>query len=190
MSARQMRERLDVLELRYDTDANRYSWQTLRQTWADAAPSEKTNVFSKVGIGARDVGFTMRHRGDIGPGRMILWKRSGGSEYCFVSAAIPKDRNYDSVHAARVQLSDCLAEANHEPQGARFPAILAEKYVGHEQLDPLALNVTTYVLVCPKEITLKRGSIVEVDGTPYHVMLGHFLDAYKNEYEIQRTEDL
>lgn len=190
MNALGMQDRLDVLELRFYAEERRYRYDVLRKTWAAPALSEKTNVFSKVGTGARDVVFTMRHSEDIAPGRILRWRRGDLTEYCFVTAVTPLDRNYDSVHAARVQLCDCLAEANHDPQGARFPAILTEKYVGHEQLDPLALNVTTYVLVCQKEITLKRGSIVEVDGTPYHVLLGHFLDAYKNEYEIQRTEDL
>lgn len=190
MNARQMQAHVDVMTLSFDADSRRYQWLTLRKTWAQAQLSEKTNVFSRVGIGARDIVFTMRHRGDLVPGRMIRWRLGAYAEYCMITAATSKDRNYDSVHAARVKLRDCLAEANHTPQGARFPAVLTEKYVGHEQLDPLAINITTYVLVCPKEITLKRGSIVEVDGAPYQVLLGHYLDEYKHEYEIQRTEDL
>lgn len=190
MNARAMREQLDVLQLTKDEAANRYDYTVARRTYAQAAVSEKTNVFSRVGIGARDVVFTMRHSPDLQPGRLLLWQHPVGCEYCYVSAVTPKDRHFDTVHAARVQLAACTAEANHTPRGAEFQAVLTEKYVGHEQLDPLAINVTTYVLVCPPEVKLKRGSIVEVNGAPYVVLLGHYLDVYKTEYEIQRTEDL
>ena len=42
----------------------------------------------------------------------------------------------------------------------------------------------------PKAVELKRGSIVEAGGEPYHVLLGHYLDAFKNEYEIVRVIEL
>lgn len=53
-----------------------------------------------------------------------------------------------------------------------FPAVLTEKYLKHEQLEPYAINLITYVLVTPPSVELKRGGLVQVDGTAYEVQLG------------------
>ena len=185
-----LRERLRVLELRHDAEANAWRWETAWNTRASAALSEKRNLFSGVGVGARDVAFTLRRRDELTPHNAILWYGRGGWEHCFITAISPIDRLYDAVRCARVEILDCLAEANHAPTGARFPGVLTEKYVSHDSPDLHDINTTCHVLVTPKQIEMKRGSIVEVGGEPYHVMLGHYLDGFKNEYEIVREVDL
>ena len=185
-----LRERLQVLELRHDAEANAWCWVKARSTRASAVLSEKKNLFSSVGVGARDVTFTVRCRDGLTLENAISWHGRGGWEHCFITAITPIDRLHDAVRCARVSVADCLAEANHVPTGPRFPGILTEKYVSHDSPDLHDINTTCYVLITPKVIDLKRGSIVEIGGVPYHVLLGHYLDEYKNEYEIVREADL
>lgn len=185
-----LRERLRVLELRHDAEANVYRWETAWETRASAALSEKRNIFSSAGVGARDVTFTLRRRDGLTLHNAIAWHSRGGWEHCFITAITPVNRLYDAVRCARVELADCLAEANYTPTGPRFPGILTEKYVSHASPDLHDTNITCYVLVTPKEIELTKGSIVEIGGVPWHVLLGHYLDGFKNEFEIVREADL
>lgn len=184
MDAGSMRDGITVLEL--TQTAGGYAWEPVRADRAKADLPGKTNIFSKNGLGARTVVLTMRHDPGLTLHNAIEWRQN----HLFLTSITPIDRMYDEVGCALVKSVECQAEVNHTPPGATFPAALTEKYVSHDQLDPLAINTTIYVLVVPKAVTLKRGSLVEVDGVPYEVLLGHFLDEYKNEYEILRVEDL
>lgn len=185
-----LRERLRVLELRYDAEANAYRWESAWQTRGRAGLSEKRNLFSSAGVGARDVTFTLRRRDALTLHHAIAWHGRGGWEHCFITAITPINRLYDAVRCARVKVVDCAAEANHAPAGPRFPGILTEKYVSHDSPDLHDINTVCYVLVTPKAVELKFGSIVEVGGVPWHVRLGHCLDEFKNEFEIVREVDL
>lgn len=190
IDAGSLQERLRVLALRHDAEADAYRWETAWETRAAAALSEKRNLFSSVGVGARDVTFTVRRRSELTLHHAIAWHGRGGWEHCFISAITPIDRLYDTVRCARVAVTDCRAEANHVPAGPRFPGIITEKFTAYDSPDLHDINTTCYVLVTPKAVELKRGSIVEAGGEPYHVLLGHYLDAFKNEYEIAREIDL
>lgn len=185
-----LRERLRVLTLRHDAEANAYRWETAWETRASAALSEKRNLFSSVGVGARDVSFTMRRRDELTLHNAVAWYSRGDWEHCFITAITPVNRLYDAVRCARVEVADCLAGANHDPTGPRFPGILTEKYVSHDSPDLHDVNITCYVLVTPKAVELTNGSIALVGGVPYHVLLGHYLDGFKNEFEIVREDDL
>lgn len=185
-----LRERLRVLALRHDAEANAYRWETAWPTRASAVLSEKRNLFSSAGVGARDVTFTLRRRDELTLRHAVAWYARGGWEHCFITAITPVNRLYDAVRCARVSVADCLAEANHTPTGPRFPGILTEKYVSHDSPDLHDINTTCYVLVTPKAVELAKGSIALVGGVPYHVLLGHYLDGFKNEFEIVREVDL
>ena len=54
----------------------------------------------------------------------------------------------------------------------------------------MSANELGLVLVTPKPITLRPGSLVEVRGAAWEVLVAHELDRYKNEYEIGRRVDL
>ena len=99
-------------------------------------------------------------------------------------------RGHLLISGALVRISQCMADVHKGKPGMTFPAILTEKYVAHERLDPYAVNILTYVLVTPPEIELQRGGLVQVDGTNYEVQLAHVLDPSKIEYEIVRKADL
>ena len=78
---------------------------------------------------------------------------------------------------------------DQDPAGVRFPGVLTEKYVGHDQPDLHSEVTTDFVLVVPKIIQLEPGSVVLAGEKHYRVRIPHLLDAYKNEYEIRRVED-
>ena len=72
-----------------------------------------------------------------------------------------------------------------------FPGILTEKYRGNEAEEVYRVTTLRRVLVTPKVIQLRPGDLVEREGeTPYIIRQALDLDAWKNEYEIERQEDV
>lgn len=182
-----MRERLNVLELVYDKDADAYRWREKRRVWAGVEQDDRNNLFSSVGIGVRGVTFTIR----CDPALDLHNAYSWNGRHCFLTRIRPDTptRGFWMVSAAPVTVRSCRKDADRTPAGSTFPAVLTEKYVGHEQPDLHAETVTDYVLVTPKEIELAPGSWVAVDGAYYRVLVPHVLDEFKNEFEIRRKED-
>ena len=159
---------LEVLELR-ETSAGVWEWVAVRRAWGQVEQTARTNLFCKVGVGARDTAI---------------------GRHLFLTGITKRDRMHLDVAAALVELTDCRADADEREDGAGFPGVLTEKYAKWDQPEPYSVNQLTYVLVTPKGITLQRGGLVAVAGINYEVQAAHTLDPYKNEYEIVRTEDL
>lgn len=158
-----------------------WGWETVRRTWARAELMKKTNVYSVHGIGAAGVTFTIR-RQPLGLDSALRWQ----GQHCLITAIRPLGRLYLTVEAALVVLSRC-----RDPRtGESFPAVMTEEYVGHRQLEPMAVNIHRRVLVTPKAVRLTPGPLVEVDGTLWPVTTPHELDPHKNEYTLERTVDL
>lgn len=178
-----LRERVSVLKLE-ETEPG-YVWQVERRVWANVQPDDRTNLFSKAGTGAPGVKIVIR-RQPIKPGIMLLWR----GQYVYVSDVQPMGRGHLLASGALVRLSQCMADVHKGQPGRTFPAVLTEKYLRHEQIDPYSVNILTYVLVTPPEVKLQRGGLVQVDGTNYEVQLAHVLDPSKIEYEIVRKADL
>lgn len=175
---------LEVLELR-QTSEGTWEWVPIRRAWAQVEQTAKTNLFSKVGVGARDAAVVIR-RQSLTLHQALRWK----GQHLFLTSITKRDRMYLDVQTALVDPVLCRANTDEEEPGATFPGILTEKYAKWEQPEPYSINRLTYVLVAPKVIQLQRGGLVAVDGVNYEVQLAHTLDPYKNEYEIVRTEDL
>ncbi len=176
-------DRVDVLELVKTTSENgtAYTWETARHTWARAELMTKANVYSVHGLGAAGVTFTLRRQGlDLDS---ALWWRG---QHCLITAIRPLGRLYLTVEAALVVLSRC----RNLKTGETFPAVMTEKYVGHQQLEPMAINTHRRVLVTPKAVKLVPGPTVEVDGVIWPITTPYELDPHKNEYELERTVDL
>ena len=178
-----LRERVSVLKL--EQTERGYIWQVDHRVWANVQPDSGTNLFSKAGTGAPGVTMVLRLR-EIQKGAMLLWR----GQYVYVTDVQPMGRGHLQLRGAVVTVSQCAANVHKDSTGIQFPAVLTEKYVRHEQLDPYAVNVLTYVLVTPPEIKLTRGGLVTVDGENYEVLLAHVLDTSKVEYEIMRKKDL
>lgn len=181
-----MRDRIAILETIFESENNRYTYAVSRHRWAEADQTEKTTIFSKVGIGARGVTFRMRYDPNLTLHNAILWN----GKHCFLTSILPDGRLHMIVQAALVEPTLCRASVDETEPGAWFTGFLTEKYMRYEQGAPLALNEITYVLVTPKQVELQRGSLVEIAGCDYNVDLAHILDPYKNEYECRRVEDL
>ena len=108
----------------------------------------------------------------------------------FLTAILPHDHpGYLTVKAALCSPIVCQKDMDQDPAGFRFPGVLTEKYVGHDQPDLHSEVTTDYVMVVPKIIQLAPGSVVLAGEKHYRVRIPHLLDAYKNEYEIRRVED-
>ena len=175
---------LEVLELR-ETSAGVWEWVTIRRAWGQVEQTAKTNLFSKVGVGARDAAIVLRTQ-LLTLHNALGWR----GQHLFLTAVTHRDRNHLDVAAALVELVECRADADERGDGTRFPGVLTEKYAKWDQPEPYSVNQLTYVLVTPKGIVLQRGGLVAAAGINYEVQVAHTLDPYKNEYEIVRTEDL
>lgn len=174
---------IQVLELRRDGDV--YAWEKARRTWAAAEQDTRSNLFSSVGVGARGVTFTIRKSWTLTLHNAFLWR----GRFCFLTSIVDGNPGFQVVRAALCEPSECQKDADRDPAGCQFPGILTEKYVGHEQLDPHAEVTGDFVLVTPKEVSLKPGSWITVGGAYFLVRAPHELDPFKNEYEIRRKED-
>lgn len=166
-----------------ETEPGRWQWVPSRKAWAQVEQTARTNLFSRVGVGARDAAVVLR-RQPLTLHQALSLK----GKHLFLTAITDRGRMHLDVKAALVDLVECQADPVED--GPHFPGVLTEKYIKHEQLEPLAVNTTAFVLVTPKVIDLEEGRLVEVAGVPYEVQTAHRLDRYKNEFEIVRKGDL
>jgi len=189
------RDSIEILALQ-ETEGG-VQWGVSAATWAHVEPLERTNLFSKAGLGARSVRFTMRRR-PLTLHQAIRWQ----GRHCFLTDIAPtEDRLRLVVTAALIEPVQCFVErtettfdALNRPNETHvsaytFPACLTEKYVRAEQAEPMTVHETVYVLVTPKIVSLSPGELVTVGAGAYTVTACHVLDLYKNEYEIVRKED-
>lgn len=178
-------ERLEVLELRNaaqaDAPAPAWEWETARRTWAAYELAARPSVYSVHGLGAAGVQFILRRQG-LSLDSALQWR----GQHCLITAIRPLGRLYLTVDAALVVLSQC----RNPRTGETFPAVMTERYVGHQQMEPMAVNKYQRVLVTPKAVRLAPGPLVEVDGVPWPITTPYELDPHKNEYAIERTVDL
>lgn len=200
IDAGKLDQRLEVLELR-ETEPGIWAWETVRKTWAQAVLSGKTNLFSKVGIGARDVQVTLR-RQTLSLYNAFRWRE----HHLFLTAILLQGRGHLEVSAALVEPVKCVAQPWHNEKGegnrakrvndppVTFPGVLTEKYIRYQPEDGYAKAAGAYVLVTPKVIQLREGSLVTVQEGPaaavYNVQVCHVLDGFKNEYEISFSRDI
>lgn len=181
-----LEERLEVLELvrteKAEEDAaSYYTWEAVRRTWGNVALTERKNVYSVHGIGSPGVEIILR-RQPIGLDSALRWR----GQHCLITGIRPRGRLYLTVQAALVELSAC-----EDPRdGTRFPAVMTERYLGHEQQEPMAIDLHRRVLVTPKAVKLSPGPLVLVEGVEWPIITPYELDPHKNEYEIQRRVEL
>lgn len=191
---------LDVLELR-ETAEGVWEWVALRRAWAQVEQTAKTNLFSKVGVGARDAAIVIR-RQSLSLHQALRWK----GQHLFLTSVTERDRNHLDAQAALVTVAACSARryttgmgqgnrpVKQELPSQTFPGVLTEKYVRYEQEDTYAKARRCLVLVTPKAVTLKEGDLVTVKEGPaaavYNVQACHVLDEFKNEYEILFSRDV
>lgn len=176
-SANELRERVEVLELQHSVEG--WEWAAIGRRYAGVELTGKSNLFSAVGIGARDAAVLLRD-GPLTLNQALRWR----GRHLFLTQITRGVRGWMDVGAAVVDVAPCRSG-----EVGKFPGVLTEKYLGHRQEEPMALNTLTCVLVTPKAVELAPGALVEVDGTPWPILLAHTLDPHKNEYEIARIAE-
>lgn len=191
---------LEVLELK-ETSAGVWEWVTIRRAWGQVEQTNRSNLFSKVGVGARDAAIVLRTQ-PLTLHNALRWK----GQHLFLTSITHRDRNHLDVAAALVEPVTCTAQGyttkmgeGNRPQKVEtdpvtFPGVLTEKYVKYEQEDTFAKSRRGLVLVTAKPIRLREGDLVTVQAGPaaavYNVQACHVLDAYKNEYEMEFSRDV
>lgn len=199
-SASALRERLEVLELAAVEGG--WNWAPARETWAGVEVSDKSNLFSKVGVGARDATLVLRKQ-PITLHNAVRWR----GEHLFLTSIVEGRPGWLDVRAARVEMTRCRAASVRNGMGVGnrpvrnvrdmgdFPGVLTEKYMGYRLGETHAETERTLVLVTPKPVSLEAGDLVTLldgpmAGEVWNITAAHRLDLYKNEYEINRKEDV
>ena len=193
-------QRLELLELK-ETAENTWEWVSAGRLWAAVTLDGGRNLFSTVGIGARNAKLVLRRR-PLTLHQALRWK----GQHLYLTSVTERDRTHLDAQAALVTVAACSAQryATGMGQGNRpvkqelppqtFPSVLTEKYVRYEQEDTYAKARRCLVLVTPKTVTLKEGDLVTVKEGPaaavYNVQACHVLDEFKNEYEILFSRDV
>lgn len=188
--------RLEVLELR-ETAENIFEWAEVRKTWAQVTRDAKRNLFSSVGIGARNAEIVVRGQA-LTLHNALRWR----GQHFFLTAITPRGRGHLDVSAALVELTACVGRPMTAGKGkgnrpcllegepVRFPGVLTEKYMGYDKEKTYAVSRADLVLVTPKEVRLEAGDLVDAQGETYNVRVAHSLDPWKNEYEINLRKDV
>ena len=202
IDAGDLSERLELLELK-ETQPDTWEWVSSGRLWAQIAVDGGKNLFSSVGIGARNAKLMLRTR-PLTLHQALRWR----GQHLFLTSITKQDRMHLAVSAALVETVACKAQRsrsavdpdrNNRPVSTQlpelsFPGVLTEKYVRYESADTYASAKTLLVLVTPKAVDLLEGDLVTVtEGAAkatYNVQARHTLDAFKNEYEILWSRDV
>lgn len=200
IDAGSLNERLELLELK-ETGPGTWEWVSVLRLWGQVEADGGRNLFSSVGIGARNAKLVVRTR-PLTLHQALRWR----GQHLFLTSITKLDRMHLSVQAAMVEPVSCLATRTEDTVGeagrpvtgetmrVTFPGIITERYVRYEREETHGENDASYVLVTPKGIALKAGDLVKVQEGPvksvYHVTVCHVLDRYKNEYEIAWRGDV
>ena len=200
LDAGSLDERLELLELQ-ETAPNTWEWVVVSRLWGQVTVDGGTNLFSRVGIGARNAKLTIRSR-DITLYGALRWR----GQHLFLTSITKLDRMHLDLQAALVSVVRCVGQGYTTTVGPgnrpvkqpgperTFPGVLTEKYVRYETEDSYAKAKRLLVLVTPKAVQLLEGDLVTVTEGPaaavYNVQSSHVLDEYKNEYEIMYSRDI
>lgn len=197
MNPGELNEKIYVLKIKKIEEA--YSWEQVSSLHSKTERLTGNNLFSRVGLGAKSIKFTIRKKSDLTLHDAFCWN----GKHCFLTDIVNIDRMYYEVTAALIEPTLCSVERTSEPildaynrpiydeisHTIRFPACMTEKYIRQTQEQPMTTIESCYVLVTPKEIELLTGEIVIINDAKYEVIVSHTLDEYKNEYEIRERRN-
>jgi hypothetical protein len=187
-------EKIKILALSR-TD-NIYQWNDSVSVWAKAAQLNDNRPFPHHRPKAKSVKFTMR-KCVLTLNNAVLWK----GRHCFLTEIAEIDRMYFEVTAVMLEPKICIASKlnvglnslNRPVAGIEskltFPGLLIETYAKKSQEKPMSMVELRYRLTVPKEIELKAGENVEIEGIHYEVWTPRCISDYSNEYEIRMRRD-
>ena len=162
-----------------------WSWQALQQTRANVTLKTERNIFSSLSASASGAEVILRKQA-LTLSNLLQW----GDKSLYITSILPEGRLHYKVSTAVVPLATVTLVADATTQAMTFDGILAEKYARHEQEWPMSVNDLSLMLVVPKAITLRPGSLMQARGASWEVLVPHELDEFKNEYEIGRRVEL
>jgi hypothetical protein len=199
-NAGELRDQIDVLELA-ELSNGAYGWVPVIRLWAKAEHQTGNNIFSKTGVSAKSIRFTIREWPRLTLHNALFFV-SGKGEHCVLTDIDDKSEpGHYILTAALIEPVACKAERTTTSKGAlnrpevkqqdpvTFPGYLTEKWLRQAQEEPMSYSEIRYVLVTPKVIDISIGVLVEIGGKRYEAVIPHTLDPHKNEYELQWRGD-
>ena len=131
----------------------------------------------------------LRWRGEFLHLTSILLNREQDQQE--IKAAICQNVTLTAKPQARTGRDALNRPTKVEQASFTFPGILAEMYYRNDQDEIFRSTMQRRALVTPKAVVLRAGDLVQLnDGAPYTVRQVLDLEAYKNEYVIERQEDV
>ena len=113
IDAGKLNKAAQVLELR-ETAPGVWEWTPVRRAWASITFQSKTNLFSKVGIGARDAAVIVR-RQPLTLHHALRW----GDTHLFLTSIVPMGRNHLEVDAAVIKVESNFENIAESEKGAQ-----------------------------------------------------------------------
>jgi len=199
MNAGEFDCRIQILQLA-DMGGNAFEWRVKKNAWAKKEQVAANSMFSKYGITARSVKFTIHNDPDLSLHNAIA-KAPPGTGHYFITDINRETPGYNILSTAFIWPSKCtvtrtktLTDDKNRPVIEKlppliFPGYLTEKYLKQEQQEPMSYSEGRFVLVTPKVIEIQTGELITIGGAEYEMVIPHVLDPYKNEYEILRRAD-
>ena len=86
-------ERANILTLREIGGGVQFSWVPQACTWCKSELKTQGNIFSKIGISARTIVFTM-YRRNITPKNALRWK----GQFCFITDVVSDGIYLSLIH--------------------------------------------------------------------------------------------
>lgn len=194
-------EKIEILTLVQDDDTGNIAWAPSRKRWASVTLDTRRNIFSIVGVGTRGATVVIRTDLRLTLHQAIRWR----GEFLHLTAiALNQERDRQEIKAAictpvtvtaKPQARTGRGEFNRpvvEQQSAyTFPGILSEMYHQNEADEVFRKETLRRVLVTPKAVILRAGDLVQKgEEAPYTVRQVMDLECYKNEYVLERREDV
>ena len=109
VDAGSLRDRLAVLELQ-EVRPGEWAWVPVRPAWGAVTLRDKSNLFSQVGLGARDAGIVLR-RQCLTLANALGWAHG----HLFLTSIVDRGGGYLDVGAAVVRPCSCTAVRTAAP---------------------------------------------------------------------------
>lgn len=198
--ASSLTDRVELLELCRDAQGG-FTWVSIGSRYAAVKQDAGSNIFSKVGIGARGVTITLRPCPRLTLHHAFRWR----GRHLFLTALLPSPAHDRlEVKAALCDVVTFTAEPQaktgrdklnrptvEKVAAYTFPGVLTELYSKMEDEVVVITEAVQRVLVTSKEISLRKGDLVRhPSGRPYVVQRVLDLDEFKNEYIVYYQEDV
>jgi len=174
-------------------------FEAVRSLWMDVTETGRKNIFSRVGIGGDGAEFIVRscdltlHDAILYEGQHYFLTDIEKTGICPVwfrvmAARVPCETV--TVFRTETSRSDLGRAKQTVSVIGSFPGCITEKYLGEEVGKSHLELEKRRVVVAPKAAVYKPGDTFEILGARWRVVLVHDLEAWKNEYEIERTDDV